>query len=187
MSGTLSSFLRLQRFKAIRPYLRGSVLDLGCGYAEIIPHLAPGQPYLGVDRHAGILDWLHANRPGHTFLRRDFDTAPLDLPGRYATILMLAVIEHLKEPDLLLRQLPALLEPDGLVVLTTPTPLGDRIHRLGARLGLFSTHAVNEHETIFDQASLAAIVNLCGLRPVAYRKFLFGGNQVLACQAWEAE
>ena len=52
MSGLFSNYLRQQRFKAIAPYIKGDVLDLGCGLANILSYLPSGQVYVGIEKQA---------------------------------------------------------------------------------------------------------------------------------------
>jgi 2-polyprenyl-3-methyl-5-hydroxy-6-metoxy-1,4-benzoquinol methylase len=179
----LTPFLQRQRYKMVLPFLKGAVLDLGCGLATVSDFLEPDQRYVGVEVSSPWMDYLRAHRPQHTFYQRDFDVEPLNLDLKFDTILLVAVIEHLEQPGFLLKQLPALLKPKGKVVITTPSPLGDRVHQVGAKIGLFSKEAMHEHETIFTPATLQTIVEANGLELVHARNFLFGGNQLFICQA----
>ncbi len=181
MQPLLSSFLQKQRFQAIQPYLDGDILDLGCGHAEIIQLLDGSRSYSGVEENANLIRWLKENFPNQKFYQRDLDQEQLDIPGRFDTILMVAFIEHLKNPDWLLTQLPAYMSEEGKLVLTTPTPLGDRIHRVGARLGLFSMVAVHDHETIYTHNMLRLLLEKNGLSIAHYQRFLRGGNQLFVC------
>lgn len=187
MSGLFSHYLRQKRFQAVAPFLQGDVLDLGCGFAEILPWLKPGQAYVGVESHPVIIDWLALNQPGYSFYQQDLDFEDLHVPGKYDTILMIAVIEHLENPQRVLQQVPAYLKPGGRLVVTTPTPLGDMIHGIGARVGLFSKFAVDEHETIFTRETLTPLLAACRLKVQVYRHFLLGGNQLAVCTALDGQ
>ncbi len=179
----LTPFLQKQRYKMVIPYLKGDVLDLGCGLATVSEFLEPDQRYVGVEVSAPWMDYLRSHRPQYDFYQRDFDIEQLNLDQKFDTILLIAVIEHLEKPGFLLKQLPGLLKPAGKVVITTPSPLGDRIHQIGAKIGLFSKEAQHEHETIFTLASLQSIAIDNGLELTQARKFLLGGNQLFICQA----
>lgn len=179
----LSGFLQEQRFRSVVPYLQGSILDLGCGLANLTRYIQPGQRYVGVEGPAAFLTWLAQNRPGYQFYQRDLDQDLLALDEQFDTITMIAVIEHLEQPNFILRQLPAVMKPGARLVITTPSHLGDRIHRFGARLGLFSKEAVEEHHTIFSPSSMRLALSESGLELINYQGFLLGGNQIFVARA----
>jgi 2-polyprenyl-3-methyl-5-hydroxy-6-metoxy-1,4-benzoquinol methylase len=181
LKGLLSGFLTRQRFKAVFPYIRGDILDVGCGYGLLVPLLPPGTTYVGVDSGPEILQYLRRTYPGHEFYQLDLDKDVFQLGQCFDTILMLAVIEHLAQPQKVLCQVVEHLKPDGRLLLTTPSPFGDQIHRIGARVGLFSQFAADDHETIFNQASLQKLLENCGIQIDSYRRFLYGGNQLFVC------
>jgi SAM-dependent methyltransferase len=178
-----TSFLQRQRLKIVRPYLRGDILDLGCGDAALLPLVGPGQAYTGVDGRGALVADLRGQYPQREFYQRDLDREPLAVPGRFDTIVMLAVIEHLSDPARILRQLPGCLKPGGQVLMTTPSPVGDRVHQVGARAGLFSMEASQEHNIIFTPAVLREYLERNGLHLSEYRPFLLGGNQLFVCTA----
>lgn len=181
LKGVLSGFLTRQRFRAVSAYIHGEVLDIGCGYGKILSLLPAGVTYAGVDSGPEIIQYLRKTYPDHEFYLLDLDKGELQLDRQFDTILMLAVVEHLSQPQKALCQALEHLKPDGRLLITTPSPIGDRIHRLGARFGLFSQFAADDHETIFTQASLRRLLDDCGVQVDRYRRFLLGGNQLFVC------
>lgn len=179
--GLLSEFLTQQRFRAVMAYLHGNILDLGCGYGRILPLLPAGTTYVGVDGGPEILQYLRKTYPKHQFHLIDLDKDTFQLGEQFDTILMLAVVEHLTQPQQVLCQARDHLKPDGRLLITTPTSIGDQLHRLGARFGLFSQFAAEDHEMIFNRDSLQPLLAGCGLQIDHYRKFLLGGNQLFIC------
>ena len=180
--GLLTRFLSQQRFRQVRPYLQGSVLDIGCGYANLLEHISPVQVYVGIESVSQIYQWLLKNHPDREFHLVDIDSQDLDLGRKFDTIVMLAVVEHLTQPKKALCQIAAHLNPGGTLLITTPSPLGDRIHHLGARFKLFSQRAAEDHEIIFTRSALQTLLNDCGLQIEKYQKFLLGGNQFFVVQ-----
>lgn len=177
MAIIVSKFLERVRVSAALPYIEGSVLDLGCGYGAVLSRLTP-KAYVGIDGEPAVLRWLKKTYPNHTFIQRDLDTDPLGLDQTFDTVVMLAVIEHLKQPENILRQISTYLKPGGKLVVTTPSPIGDQIHQIGARVGLFSKVAMEDHETIFNQQTLTTMFTKFQFQPVVFRRFLLGGNQL---------
>jgi 2-polyprenyl-3-methyl-5-hydroxy-6-metoxy-1,4-benzoquinol methylase len=181
MKFRVSHFLQRQRFRTVWPYVRGDVLDLGCNYGQIHPRLSPEQYYVGVDSSVDIATWWQTNRPEIEFHHRNLNEDELNLGRRFDTVLMLAILEHLSRPGNILRQIPGLLNAGGRLVITTPSVQGDRIHHVGAKLGLFSQQAADEHQTQFTEESLKKLATSHGLVVAHYRSFMLGGNQLAVC------
>jgi len=174
----LSPFLRNRRIAAARPYLQDMVLDFGCGTGALAAWVAPNQ-YLGIDCDAESLRRARARFPQHRFV-----AALPDPAERFDSVIALAVIEHVADPVGLLRRLSHHLAGTGAarLVLTTPHPSVDWVHHAGARIGLFSRHASEEHEDLMDLAALTQAGAAAGLSLVTYRRFLFGANQLAVFQ-----
>lgn len=172
--GLLSPFLRARRLAAVRPFLRGRVLDFGCGTGALAAQVA-GARYLGVDRDEASLAVARTAWPRHRF-----QTTLPPVGSAFDTVVALAVIEHLADPQALLSTLAhrlAVAETSRLVV-TTPHPSVDWLHHAGAAIGLFSRHASEEHETLLDRRALMEIGAGASLRLDLYRRFLLGANQL---------
>lgn len=171
LSGLLSPFLFRRRAAAAAPFLTGRVLDFGCGPGHLSRWSSP-QLYVGVDRDADSLALAKQQYPRYQFV------AELPDSGVFDTIVALAVLEHLADPARLLRQLGERLTAGGRIVITTPHPWADQIHRWGAKLGLFSSEAEAEHETLLDRVALERVGQAAGLALETYRRFLLGLNQL---------
>lgn len=178
----LSRTTQRQRYRSALPYLAGTVLDVGCGLAELADCVRHLDGYVGIDSHPGLLQLARQRHPQHHFYQLDLDCDPL--PGeltlrRFETITMIAILEHLAHPQRSLERAAALLAPNGHLVATTPTPLGHRVHRAGAYVGLFYREAVDEHKTVLDGTALKRLFAAAGLRVVRYERFGFGCNQLI--------
>jgi hypothetical protein len=96
----------------------------------------------------------------------------------FALFLRCAVIEHIFNLKHLGHGLALALRPGGRVILTTPTPFGnDVVHNLGAKLGLFSQVAVDDHIVIFNRKRLQIFAGEAGLVLAAHKLFQLGCNQ----------
>lgn len=180
MRPILAPFLQQQRYQAVKPYLTGDILDLGCGYGHLLGLLSPNQGYAGVDNNGKVILRMQELHPTRTFYRCDLDRETLSLGRFFDTIVMLAIIEHLANPDNLISALRQHLKTGGQVVLTTPTPMGNWIHHFGSKVGLFYMEAAMDHKTIFDRRLLTQLFEKHGFQISVYRTFLFGGNQLCA-------
>jgi 2-polyprenyl-3-methyl-5-hydroxy-6-metoxy-1,4-benzoquinol methylase len=172
--GLLSPYLRKKRIAAVRPFLRGRVLDVGCGSGALAAELPPDR-YLGFDPDEESIAIAKEAHAGHRFV-----TSLAEAGGDFNTIVSLAVIEHIEDPGGFLREQRDRLgtaEGDS-IVCTTPHPAVDWVHTLGASIGLFSAHASEEHEQLLDRDSLAALAEPNKLVLAGYKRFLFGANQL---------
>ncbi len=183
---TLRRHVGGQRHSVVRDYLTGDILDLGCGGGLILPFVADRSRYVGVDMQESALRLLRARFPDCRAHRADLtDTASLSdvVRSRFDTITLLAVIEHLEEPLTLLKGLDAFLKPRGRLLITCPSPFGERVLRLANAVTDIAEGAPDPHIHVYGKRSLTALVLEAGLVPVEYRRFLFGLNQLLVASA----
>jgi hypothetical protein len=93
-------------------------------------------------------------------------------------VVSLAVLEHVENPLDFMFFLKSLLAENGKIVITTPHPHSEAIHSLGSKIGLFSSHAHQEHKKLFDAHNTAELINLADIEIVTGKTFLFGMNQL---------
>ena len=99
MKPILSDYARNWRWQMVAPYIRGRVLDVGCGFTRLPDRLGSDQGYVGVDVVLEAIRVGQQRYPQHTFYQCDLGRAPLPLAGEvFDTVLMMAVLEHLNFP-----------------------------------------------------------------------------------------
>ena len=184
VSGWLSPLLRRRRQDAATPWLKGRVLDVGCGSGTLAGALAP-ERYLGLDVDAESIARARLQQPNHRFVHVAPSAGWGDLArgNGFDTVVMLAVIEHVPDPTDLLRRAAASLTPDGRIVATVPEPAFEWAHGLGARLGLLSPEASEEHEAPIGRQRMQSLAEVVGLRVVHFRRFLCGANQLFVLES----
>lgn len=108
----------------LRRYGVRRVLDLGCGNGALCAVLAKaGFDVQGAERDADGVALAAAANPGIRFHRQDIAEPPavaLREGGPFEAVVSTEVIEHLYSPHLLPQFAARLLEPGGLLVITTP-------------------------------------------------------------------
>jgi SAM-dependent methyltransferase len=176
LSGTVKAFRHRKALAFLRP--GDCVLDVGSGLGEIVDRLPQGVEYTGVERDPWLCGKCRSRHPGRTFLQGDFLDLLPTLPGGRDAVLMLALLEHTPDPGALLRAGASLLRPGGLLLATTPSPWGERLHAFGARLRLLSSMASEEHHALLGRRAVEALAGGAGLASERYERFLLGLNQL---------
>jgi len=138
----------LRLFRTYCP--RGSVLDVGCssgGFLYQLKQRFPGDyQILGTDVSQGPLD--HAARMGVPVARGDFLNQMF--PEKFDAVTFWAVMEHLADPRLFLRQAAAILKPGGHCLILTPNMRSLAVRLLGAKY----RYIFPEHLNYFTPATL---------------------------------
>jgi 2-polyprenyl-3-methyl-5-hydroxy-6-metoxy-1,4-benzoquinol methylase len=181
MKPLLSPYLRRRRMEPVRPYLKGNILDIGCGTGELVHFVDEDQRYCGIDSNTWLVRKLRETYPQHAFYDKNLDEEPLNLGEKFDTITLVAVIEHLYNPRNLLRQCKNLLSDKGHIVITTPTAIGGKLHKFLARLRLTDRYAAREHKRFYGHDEIKAVLP-CDLEIEKYQKFQFGMNQLFVCK-----
>ena len=171
--GLLSPFLRRRRINMASLYLKGRILDVGCGSGELARQIKPDN-YVGHDKDAYSIALAKKNFTAHRF-----SVSVPSLNEKFDTIVSLAVIEHVAYPVEFLRSWSIYLkDTKSQFVLTTPHPRIEIIHAIGSRIGLFSKHGNEEHEQLIDHKVFERISQQAGLKIIKFEKFLMGMNQL---------
>jgi 2-polyprenyl-3-methyl-5-hydroxy-6-metoxy-1,4-benzoquinol methylase len=173
----IDKLLQSWRIEKVRRFiLPGSrVLDIGCSNGELFHRYGPQ-----IDEGVGIDPDLGKSRStGHIHLLRGvFPDALLD--GRlFDVITMLAVVEHIPsdQQDTLARNCSRLLKPGGVLAITVPSPLVDRILAFLKALRLIDGMSLEQHYG-YDPSATVPTFAVDGLIPLEVGKFQFGLNNL---------
>ena len=152
------------------------VLELGCGFraAQLLALRHRLKQGVGVDfKLAPEL----ANQENLTFHEGTIEeTLPKLASQRFDAVLLISVLEHLRDPLLVLEATRNLLKPSGVLLVNVPTWLGKGFLELSAfRLGLSPKVEMDDHKMYYDKRDLWPLLVRAGFKPslveLGYHKF----------------
>ena len=173
----LSKYLTKIRGYKVRPYIKGKVLDIGCGDAKAINNRAVTK-YFGVDLEYKCLK-LTEKYPLGVFISKNIEYDEINIDEKVDLVLMTAVIEHIANYKNPIRQSIKNLKHGGRILLTTPTKFGNLVHSCISILGLFPKSVRDAHVNVFSKRDFIKMAEDFNLELIKYRKFEFLCNQLV--------
>jgi len=120
------------------------VLDVGCASGYLAGILAErGYRVVGIERAGGSGDCFPRSVE---LIEADLDQGLPPVPGRFSYVICGDILEHLRDPGALLRQIASVLEPDGRLIASLPNS-GNLYFRLVVLSGRFP----QEDKGLFDR------------------------------------
>jgi SAM-dependent methyltransferase len=152
------------------------ILELGCGY-----HAAQLMALRDRVNHGTGVDFKIVpallNQNGFTFYEGSIENTLPKLPtASYDVVLLISVLEHLREPLECIESIRHLLRPDGLLLINVPTWRGKCFLEFSAfRLGLSPKTEMDDHKMYYDKRDLWPLLVRAGFKPSGiklwYHKF----------------
>lgn len=149
-------YLQERRIKAALPWIppQSHVLDVGCYDGALFRRGASRiSSGVGIDvLESPTWDFVH-----YEFRNGRFPDS-LQPDEKFDAVVMLAVVEHVTDDELArwFAAIPERLTDNGRVIITVPSPLVDRILKIGIRLRLLEGMEVHQHHG-FDPNSMQAL------------------------------
>lgn len=99
----------------------------------------------------------------------------------FDTIVSLAVIEHISAKDVhdIFSRFKKNLNENGVIFLTTPTPVAKPVLEFLAAIGLLEKENIEEHKHYWTKRGLRGLAEASGFYVTNYKKFQLGFNQYL--------
>lgn len=173
-------FVAWMRFRAAYPFVkRGArVCDLGCGLEAAFLSYAADRIATGV----GLDDQVVESQQGRWKRVRADLTSPLPfVDGEFDHVVMLAVLEHLTEPERVLREVFRVIAPGGSLIMTWPSSMVDPILHVLHALGLVSDEMESdEHQKRIPVEALKQMLRGIGFQRFVHHRFELGLNNLMA-------
>jgi SAM-dependent methyltransferase len=177
-TGTDRYIARL-RFRAAYRHIRpdSRVCDLGCGLETGFLEYAADRIACGV----GVDDQVEGGWRGRWQCVHADIRAPLPLQaGQFDHVVMLAVLEHLAEPESVLHEAHRVLAPGGSLILTWPSAMVDPFLRALHALRLVSDEMESdEHQKRIPVETLQGMLRRIGFQKFTHRRFELGLNNLM--------
>lgn len=161
------------------PHIRAGsrVCDLGCGLEAAFLDFVSDRIVEGV----GVDDQVENVSNGRCRRLRGDLGSPLPLSeGYFDHVVMLAVLEHLPEPEPVLREAHRVLAPAGTLILTWPSAMVDPILSVLHGLRFVSDEMESdEHQKRIPVQALQEMLRRIGFQEFTHHPFEFGLNNLL--------
>ncbi|MFA4992210.1 MAG: class I SAM-dependent methyltransferase [Candidatus Omnitrophota bacterium] len=151
---------------------KGRILDMGCGkYPYFLINTEFAEKY-GIDR---LVDEDAVRKEGEKIFisKSDIHGGCLSVfkDGYFDVVTMLAVFEHLEPRDLprVMNEVGRVLKVNGLFIMTTPAPFGDKILRVLSALGFVDPKMIGEHKDTYDFNKISSILTKSGFEKEGMR------------------
>ncbi len=178
----LNVLFRRERIKQASRYILDDsvVCDIGCGInAEFL---------LSVEHRIrkGIgIDFRIKNTKFRNIELLKFD---LEKPSKlefndnqFDHVVLLAILEHLRRPEMIVKEAYRILAPGGSLIVTSPVPLSKNILRLLLLTPFFDDEEeASKHKGYFSGKALKEIFLDAGFVNITFKKFEFGFNSIVA-------
>ncbi|MFC1722673.1 class I SAM-dependent methyltransferase [Nanoarchaeota archaeon] len=164
--------LRRRTYEAVRAIRKykgkevDAILDLGCAEGLMLKgikkHVKAGK-IIGVDYNIDLIRMRKGNKV--PLVQGDAHAIPLR-DGSVDVVVTTAVIEHVRKPLKVMKEIKRVLKKGGIVVLTSPNPFFDAI---ASGVGLLKD---DTHEETFNLKRLVRLVEKSGLKTLEARRFM---------------
>lgn len=147
------------------------VIDFGAaeGLTMLEMHkLIPGSEFSGIEYSTDLIE-QSPDLPSNIKLEQG-DVTKLEniyCKGEYDCVSALALLEHLKEPILALKEAYKALKPGGLFIASSPNPFWDHI---STKLGLLRDE---QHEVEMNKRVMKQLMKEAGFNIVGFKRFMW--------------
>lgn len=176
ISGIASGYVKSFRIKAAIKYIgkNSNVLDIGCGFGEIIKFLPDETKYTGIERDEYLYNYCKEKYPEKNFIFGMAEKIINKIEDKFDVILLLSVIEHLNNPFEFILNLKNILKEKGKIIIYTPSPKAKIFLSIGSKIGILSKIAEKEHTDLIDFFKLKEKFIENGYEFILKKNYLFG-------------
>lgn len=180
LKGLVIKPLRFIRVRKALRYIpkKARVLDVGCGDGYLLMKIRDRIEFgIGVDER------VRSQKTGNIEIKKISVKDKLPFQDSFFDVAtMTAFIEHVDEPDKILKDMNRVLKKNGLCIITTPTRKARPIWEFLVRVGLSDEEAdeegVHAHKRYFTPNDLKSLLEKANFRQIFSSEFEFGMNYI---------
>ncbi len=148
----------LKAYYLAKPYIKGNLLEVGCGEGRGVELLAPlSDTYVALDKITDVIDKLKKQHPSVRFIRANVPPFEDLKDDSFDVIVSFQVIEHIKNDRYFLEEIYRVLKPGGTALITTPNKLKSLTRNPWHIREYTSEELTNLANTIFDEVDMKGI------------------------------
>lgn len=172
--------LRIRKVLKYIPKNNGVICDIGCGpkpgfLLDLEEKIGEGW---GIDKKTITKKWSDRVQT----IRHELDSVSfLPFPeNKFDCLLMIAVSEHLRFLEKVLKESHRILKPGGIIVITTPTIIAKPILEfLAFRVNLVSKEEMKDHQHYYSKEELINLLKDSGFDNIEHHYFELRFNQIV--------
>lgn len=120
----------------------------------------------------GIDKTVKSKKVGNIELKRCVLKKKISIPSRSTdTVTLLAVLEHLDHPMEILKECYRILKPNGVLLLTVPSPRNKPLLKVLSALGLVRKEMIDQHKNYFTHSQLRSMFKQNGFNNIVIENF----------------
>ncbi len=176
ISGIFSFAIKKVRIKNALKFIKKEdlVLDIGCGFGEIIKKMPKNVIYEGIEKNEFLFNYCKEKYPERKFYLGDCKEILKNLKNQYDVILLLSILEHLENPEDLFKKTFEKLKDKGKLIVYTPSKSAKFFLKLGSALCLLSKVAKEEHKNLYNKGEVKNFGKIAGYEIIFEKDFFLG-------------
>ncbi len=175
----LEPFFRYTRVRQVLKYVQKnkSLLDIGCGSDFKFLKMASSKISEGFGLDKSATDTLYKNI---RITNYDIEkTLPFE-DSRFDTVTMLAVLEHLKNPEDMVKECYRVMKEHSILIITVPSPKSKSLLEfLACKLKIASPAEIKDHKFYFSKDELIGMIKKSGFSSTKFKNYNFGMNYLV--------